>query len=45
MLFLNVGQVSNQFVVVSLGRRIEKCTCVMDQWKLCVDGGNILKGF
>ena len=43
MLFLNVGQVSNQFVVVSLGRRIEKC--VLNQWKLCVDGGNILKGF
>ena len=43
MLSLNVGQVSNQFVVVSLRRRMEKC--VLDQWKLCVDGGNILKGF
>ena len=43
MLSLNVWQVFNQFVVVSLRRRMEKY--VLDQWKFCVDGGNILKGF
>ena len=42
MLSVNVGQMSNQFNVVISGRMGK---CVLDQRKLCVYGGNTLKGF
>ena len=43
LLSVNVGLMSNQFVVASSGRRTGKY--VLDQRKLCVYGGNTLKGF